>query len=75
MLHTCDQRFDVTGNLENFCELNKALICPYIATEENKSYIYENNNRIDTYYLYFTLLLCKNLKVKIYFIETVTSLV
>jgi hypothetical protein len=21
----CDQRFDVTGNLENFCELNKAL--------------------------------------------------
>ena len=26
MLHTCDQRFDVTGNLENFCELNKALL-------------------------------------------------
>jgi len=26
MFHTCDQRFDVTGNLENFCELNKALI-------------------------------------------------
>ncbi|KAG0520891.1 hypothetical protein BDA96_08G113600 [Sorghum bicolor] len=26
MLHACDQRFDVTGNLENFCELNKALI-------------------------------------------------
>jgi len=27
MLHAyaCDQRFDVTGNLENFCELNKAL--------------------------------------------------
>jgi len=24
MLHTCDQRFDVTGNLENFWELNKA---------------------------------------------------
>jgi len=26
MLHAYDQRFDVTGNLENFCELNKALI-------------------------------------------------
>ena len=26
MLHACDQRFDVTGNLENFCELNKSLI-------------------------------------------------
>ena len=25
MLHACDQRFDVTENLENFCELNKAL--------------------------------------------------
>jgi len=24
MLHACDQRFDVTGNLENFYELNKA---------------------------------------------------
>jgi len=24
MLHACDQRFDVTGNLETFCELNKA---------------------------------------------------
>ena len=24
MLHACDQRFDVTGNLENFCKLNKA---------------------------------------------------
>jgi len=24
MLHACDQRFDVTRNLENFCELNKA---------------------------------------------------
>jgi len=23
MFHTCDQRFDVTGNLENFYELNK----------------------------------------------------
>ena len=26
MLHACDQRFDVTGNLENFYELNKALV-------------------------------------------------
>jgi len=26
MLHACDQRFVVTGNLENFCDLNKALI-------------------------------------------------
>jgi len=25
MLHACDQRFDVTENLKNFCELNKAL--------------------------------------------------
>ena len=25
MIHAYDQRFDVTGNLENFCELNKAL--------------------------------------------------
>jgi len=24
MLHACDQKFDVTENLENFCELNKA---------------------------------------------------
>ena len=23
MLHACDQRFDVTGNFEIFCELNK----------------------------------------------------
>jgi len=23
-LHACNQRFDVTENLENFCELNKA---------------------------------------------------
>ena len=26
MLHACDQRFDVTENLENFCELNKAIV-------------------------------------------------
>ena len=25
MLHACDQRFDVTENLENFYELNKAI--------------------------------------------------
>ena len=25
MLHAYDQKFDVTKNLENFCELNKAL--------------------------------------------------
>ena len=24
MLHACAARFDVTGNLEKFCELNKA---------------------------------------------------
>ena len=29
MLHACDQRFDVTENLENFCELNKALVAPH----------------------------------------------
>ena len=28
MLHACDQRFNVTGNLENFCELNKAWSTP-----------------------------------------------
>ena len=27
MLHTCAVRFDVTENLEKFCELNKALLC------------------------------------------------
>ena len=26
MLYACDQRFDVTKNLENFCKLNKALL-------------------------------------------------
>ena len=26
MLHVCAARFDVTENLEKFCELNKALI-------------------------------------------------
>ena len=26
MLHACNQRFDVTENLENFCELNKAIV-------------------------------------------------
>jgi len=25
MLHACAVKFDVTGNLENFCKLNKAL--------------------------------------------------
>jgi len=25
MLHVCNQRFDMTENFENFCELNKAL--------------------------------------------------
>jgi len=26
MHHTCDQKFDLTENLKNFCELNKALL-------------------------------------------------
>jgi len=26
MLHVCDQRFDVTENLEIFCQLNKASV-------------------------------------------------
>jgi len=26
VIHAYDQRFDVTWNLENFCELNKALV-------------------------------------------------
>jgi len=30
MLHVCDQRFDVTGNLENFCKLNKTIIGVFI---------------------------------------------
>ena len=29
MLHACDQRFDVTENLKNFCELNKSLVIVY----------------------------------------------
>jgi len=29
MLHTCAVRFDVTGNLEKFCELNKALVSAF----------------------------------------------
>ena len=28
MLHACAARFDVTGNLEKFCELNKACVSP-----------------------------------------------
>jgi len=39
MLQACDQRFDVTENLENFCELNKALyvldIC-WLSVEEDE---------------------------------------
>jgi len=34
MLHACDQRFDVTGNLKNFCELNKAYII-YAVVKKN----------------------------------------
>jgi hypothetical protein len=34
MLHACDQRFDVTGNLENFCELNKASGCSHPRPED-----------------------------------------
>ena len=29
MLHACDQKVDVTGNLEKFCKLNKALVTHY----------------------------------------------
>ena len=29
MLHACDQKFDVTENLEIFCELNKGLVLLY----------------------------------------------
>jgi len=32
MLYVYDQRFDVTGNLENFCELNKTLVLYTCAT-------------------------------------------
>ena len=34
MLHTCDQRFDVTENLKNFCELNKTLAWKFWAPEK-----------------------------------------
>ena len=27
MIHVCDQRFDVTGNFENFCELSDKFGC------------------------------------------------
>ena len=30
MLHACAARFDVTGNLEKFCELNKAFVSRYL---------------------------------------------
>ena len=33
MLHAYDQRFDMTGNLENFLELNKSLIEKELAWE------------------------------------------
>jgi len=41
MLHVCDQRFDVTGNLEIFCELKKALVP---INFNLTAYIYKNNN-------------------------------
>ena len=33
MLHACDQKFDMTENLKNFCELNKALWDKQLGTE------------------------------------------
>ena len=46
MLYACDQRFDVTENLENFCQLNKASSwsCPpfgvlYLIMELQRNYI------------------------------------
>ena len=36
MLHACNQKFDVTENLENFCELIKAIVAhQQIATWTN----------------------------------------
>jgi hypothetical protein len=35
MLHAYDQRFDVTGNLKNFCELKKTLWVMEIPGESN----------------------------------------
>ena len=32
MLHACDQKFDVTENLENFCKLNKVSALLYCCT-------------------------------------------
>jgi hypothetical protein len=32
MLYACDQKFDVTGNLENFCELNKAMCVVHVSS-------------------------------------------
>jgi len=45
MHHVCVARFDVTGNLENFCELNKALVGVHVqpaASEfsERERYLY-----------------------------------
>ena len=37
MLHTCDQRFDVTENFENFLELNKAWY--YAVTDHSHSVV------------------------------------
>jgi len=47
MLHACDQKFDVTGNLENFCKLNKAFISLHPGKEpcvsQTGSNLIENN--------------------------------
>jgi len=39
MLHACDQIFDMMGNLENFCELNKALLLHDLGDTDTEPYV------------------------------------
>jgi len=42
MLHACAARFDVTGNFEKFCELNKALVLYACVTRFDVTENFEN---------------------------------
>ena len=37
-MHIYDQRFDVTGNLQNFCELNKAVTFRILSAKHVRTY-------------------------------------
>jgi len=42
MLYACDKKFDVTKNLENFYELNKAINYRYMMGNSGTRYQYPN---------------------------------